>query len=227
MNLSFSSTSLVTAFTLSGYLAYRCAQNPNPNPTNAKVTDRIGILTELASASRYLLASIWLYHIILILFPENRANICLHPELLNENLFTWSRGSVIFLIVIFIAAPIRLLAYKNLGKNFTFRLEKPKNLVKDGLYAYVQHPSYTTIFLVQVGCLCFWGRFDGVSACFLPASFVGIRWNSEIAGVVIAVGTAWILWERVKDEEAMLKREFGKEWIEYHSRTSRFLPGFF
>jgi protein-S-isoprenylcysteine O-methyltransferase Ste14 len=32
---------------------------------------------------------------------------------------------------------------------------------------------------------------------------------------------------RVKDEEAMLKREFGREWEEYHRKTKGFIPGIF
>jgi len=32
---------------------------------------------------------------------------------------------------------------------------------------------------------------------------------------------------RVVQEEKMLKREFGKEWEEYHRRVARFIPGVF
>jgi protein-S-isoprenylcysteine O-methyltransferase Ste14 len=30
---------------------------------------------------------------------------------------------------------------------------------------------------------------------------------------------------RIRDEEELLRREFGKEWEEYHYRTKRFLLG--
>jgi protein-S-isoprenylcysteine O-methyltransferase Ste14 len=30
---------------------------------------------------------------------------------------------------------------------------------------------------------------------------------------------------RIRDEEELLKREFGKQWEEYHNRTKIFLPG--
>ena len=41
------------------------------------------------------------------------------------------------------------------------------------------------------------------------------------------MGILYVVWERVKDEEAMLKREIGTEWEEYHRRTARFIPGVF
>lgn len=30
---------------------------------------------------------------------------------------------------------------------------------------------------------------------------------------------------RVRDEEAMLKRTFGKKWEDWHKKTKRFIPG--
>ena len=32
---------------------------------------------------------------------------------------------------------------------------------------------------------------------------------------------------RIRQEEAMMKREFGKEWEEYHRETARLVPGVF
>ena len=37
----------------------------------------------------------------------------------------------------------------------------------------------------------------------------------------------WAIWIRVRDEEAMLEREFGQKWREWHGRTKRFVPGVF
>jgi protein-S-isoprenylcysteine O-methyltransferase Ste14 len=34
-----------------------------------------------------------------------------------------------------------------------------------------------------------------------------------------------VLFTRVKDEEEMLKGQFGKEWEEWHRSTKRFIPG--
>ncbi|KAE8450567.1 hypothetical protein EG329_006298 [Mollisiaceae sp. DMI_Dod_QoI] len=211
MDLPIQSTGLVGALTLCAYLISLCAKTPNPNPTNSNVKDRLGLAVESSQASKYLLLLICFYHSILILFPENRTSFCLNPDLLNEDLFSWSPTSIAFVVTVLIAAPIRLLAYAQLGKNFTFRLDKPKNLVTSGMYAYVQHPSYTTLFLVYVANVFFWMRLDGISACFLPSFLVKIKGSSEIAGLVLSIFMTLGLWVRVKDEEAMLKHEFRKE----------------
>lgn len=225
MDLSIQNTSLVAAITLCAYLIYLCAKTPNPNPATSTVKDRIAFVADTSKLSPFLLLFIWLYHCVLILFPNDRASICLNANLLNEGLFTWSWMSITFVATILIAAPIRLLAYAQLGKNFTFRLNKPKSLITSGMYAYVQHPSYTTLFLVNVASAFFWMRLDGISACYLPSILVSAKGLSWVAGLAMSVFATLGLWVRVKDEEAMLKNEFGKEWVEYHRKTKRFIPG--
>jgi len=131
------------------------------------------------------------------------------------------------------AAPIRLLAFRHLGQNFTFRLAKPTGLVKTGLYAYVQHPSYPTNWLIFVSNVALLLRLDGVLGCVLPSR--AVRWGMGSGGVgvwpalLVGLGVLGLygVWVRVNDEEAMLKREFGREWEEYHRRTARFIPGVF
>jgi protein-S-isoprenylcysteine O-methyltransferase Ste14 len=135
------------------------------------------------------------------------------------------------LIVVIIAAPVRLLAFKQLGENFTFRLAKPKALVKTGMYAYVQHPSYPTIWLLSMVNFALFLRRDGIVGCVLPHWVVtwglgmgsGIVWSTLLleAGILGILGIV----VRVKDEEAMLRKEFGSEWEAWHKKTMRFIPG--
>jgi protein-S-isoprenylcysteine O-methyltransferase Ste14 len=47
-----------------------------------------------------------------------------------------------------------------------------------------------------------------------------------LASMVVVMGNI-MAWKRVKEEEMMLKRTFGKEWEDWHKRTSRFVPGLF
>ncbi|KAF8863221.1 hypothetical protein BDZ45DRAFT_798519 [Acephala macrosclerotiorum] len=225
MDLSIQNTGLVAALTVCTYLIYLCTKTPNPNPATSTVKDRIALITDTSKPSQFLLLVIWLYHCVLTLFPNDRTSFCLNADLLNEDLFTWSWTSIAFMATILIAAPIRLLAYAQLGKNFTFRLDKPKNLITSGMYSYVQHPSYTTLFLINVASAFFWMRLDGISACYLPSFLVKEKWLSWVAGLAMSAFTTLGLWVRVKDEEAMLKNEFGNEWIEYHHKTKRFIPG--
>lgn len=76
-------------------------------------------------------------------------------------------------------------------------------------------------------------RLDGVLGCVLPTWVVRFGMGSTGIGpwsvllVVFSILGAFGVWIRVKDEEAMLKKEFGKDWEEYHWRTGRFIPGVF
>jgi len=129
---------------------------------------------------------------------------------------------------IFFAAPIRLLAFRQLGQNFTFRLAKPKELVKTGLYAYVQHPSYPTDWMVLTSNIALLLRPDGVLGCVLPRWLVSggvMIW--PILLIMSGVLGILAIRVRVQNEEAMLKDTFGREWEEYYKRTKRFIPWVF
>lgn len=128
------------------------------------------------------------------------------------------------MLLIFIAAPIRLLAYKQLGQNFTFTLAKPKKLVKTGLYAYVRHPSYPTLMVCHLACYALLLRWGGLLGCWLPVWLV--RWSSLELGLFLLFGVANLygLLMRVGEEEDMLKSEYGEEYRVYASRTKKFVP---
>ena len=56
--------------------------------------------------------------------------------------------------------------------------------------------------------------------------------DSEKFGMVFRIGYlltvvvgCWALAIRVRNEEVMLRRTFGTEWEDYHSRTKRLIPG--
>lgn len=131
---------------------------------------------------------------------------------------------IVCLGLIFIAAPVRLLAFQQLGKNFTFRLAKPQGLVTTGLYAYVQHPSYVTNIVVILVNLVMMLAPGGPAGCWLPSA--GVDWMGMVLAVFVAIAV-WGVSLRVKDEEEMLRREFGREWEVWHEKTKRFVPGVF
>lgn len=60
--------------------------------------------------------------------------------------------------------------------------------------------------------------------CWLPAWLV--RWGSLDVGLLIlsGVGTLCVLLVRVREEENMLRSEFGEEYKAYAGRTKKFLP---
>jgi protein-S-isoprenylcysteine O-methyltransferase Ste14 len=123
---------------------------------------------------------------------------------------------------------MRLLAFKELGKDFTFHLTKPKRLNTSGLYSLVQHPSYTGVVLSNAANTMFLYRLDGISACFLPGWIVRQAWWANwtlffVTAMISTYGTR----VRVRREEEMLQKEFGKEWEEWHAKTKRFIPFIF
>jgi protein-S-isoprenylcysteine O-methyltransferase Ste14 len=213
------------------YLSYRSFTPPNPHPTDTTTQDRIF----LAGAPLFLLirrivvVTVGIYHALLVLtisFPSpSPALFCPRPENLNSSLFTWSLHSALCIVAVLIFGHLRLLAFNNLGRNFTFRIAPPKKLITTGLYRYIQHPSYAANMVVIITNGLLFLRPDGVAACWSKKEWVESKvWvalgYSSIAGVGFLI-------MRVRDEERMLKKAFGKEWEDWHARTARFIPGVF
>ncbi|KAK8852029.1 isoprenylcysteine carboxyl methyltransferase [Apiospora arundinis] len=148
---------------------------------------------------------------------------------LNPRLFAWSPETTVPLALLLCAGiPLRLVAYASLGKNFTFTLSKPDALNTSGIYRYVQHPSYTGL-LVIAGCIIFlFFRSDGPATCWIPP-----RWFPAVRKLVLTLAPiyvslmAWSMSTRIREEEKMLRAEFGADWEAWHARTARLVPGIF
>ena len=149
---------------------------------------------------------------------------------LNTSSITWSTATSIPLILILcLGVPLRLVSYGSLGTNFTFTLTEPSHLVTEGVYRYLQHPSYTGA-LILVFCnaalLC---RIDGALSCWIPPRWyqsVRIFWRRYltpiwVSSVFVGIGI------RVAQEERMLLDMFGAEWERWHAETARFVPWVF
>lgn len=154
--------------------------------------------------------------------------ICLNPDLFKPALISWSWHTTIFFVVLYASAALRLRSFAGLGKNFTFVLAEPDKLVTTGIYRYVQHPSYTGLFLMAAAWLLTFGRLDATPVCVLPAALLQ---TSIVRGLVLAPPIiflflmARVLRMRVIDEEEMMKKAFGKDWVVWHAKTARFIPG--
>ncbi|KAI3318688.1 hypothetical protein HD806DRAFT_511585 [Xylariaceae sp. AK1471] len=145
---------------------------------------------------------------------------------LNIRLITWSKDTAVPLaLILCVGVPLRLLSYGALGKNFTFGLSEPDRLNTSGLYRYMQHPSYTGGFALVVGVLGLWGRLDGVLSCFTPP-WLFSRLRPLEPGLLsfVFAGVMVLCWKRVKDEEQLLRTQFGSEWETWNFRTARFIP---
>jgi protein-S-isoprenylcysteine O-methyltransferase Ste14 len=84
--------------------------------------------------------------------------------------------------------------------------EKTTNLVTSGIYHYIRHPLYSSLFLLA------WGIF------FKAPSPVG---------VVLALTATWFLLATARADEIECTRFFGDPYREYMKKTKRFIPYLF
>lgn len=96
--------------------------------------------------------------------------------------------------------------HRDLGRNWsvTLKVREQHRLITEGVYAYIRHPMYTAFFL--------WG----VAQALLLAN-----WIAGPAGLV-GFGTLYLF--RVRREEEMMRKSFGREYKDYCARTKRLLP---
>lgn len=234
-SLDLSRLSLVSACLVSAYLIKLSWTPPNPVTKDTIIPSvkysRKSLVRfwRIFTFFRYTDIASCIFHSILILFfPSPPKRICPNSDNLAPSLFTWSPYSALCLSTVIVFCSIRLLAFKELGKDFTFHVTAPKRLNTSGLYSVVQHPSYTGVVLSNAANSMFLYRIDGISACFLPGWIVRQSWWANwtlffVTAVISAYGTRI----RVRNEEEMLKKTFGREWEEWHAKTKRFIPGIF
>ncbi|KAE8445617.1 hypothetical protein EG329_013251 [Mollisiaceae sp. DMI_Dod_QoI] len=209
---------------------FLCDQPPNPSPYNSPHHDSLShLVSPRAMLTRsFIIVSLGLYHAFLSLtYPSPPQSLCPNPSHLAPYLFTWTPHSAIAIITILLGSCIRLWAFSTLGKNFTFRLDAPKELITSGQYKYVQHPSYTGRILIALSAVALLMRPDASLGCWFPAWVVDatIFWRLMLG--LMLVGLVRGTRKRVMEEESILKDTFGKEWEDWHKRTKRFIPGVF
>ncbi|KAF9058757.1 hypothetical protein BDP27DRAFT_1342988 [Rhodocollybia butyracea] len=140
--------------------------------------------------------------------------------ILARNLPSWSYSHKILSHLF-----LRLFSFQTLGTMFTFEvsIQKHHKLVTSGPYSVVRHPVYSGGFLMYAGLLIwqsgpssvtrqseifnYWGGKALLSAC--------IMWMATTALGVI---------HRMTKEDDLLQKEFGNEWAEWASHTSRLIP---
>lgn len=154
-------------------------------------------------------------------------SVCLTPEYLDSQLFTWSSSLIVILVLLYMGSYFRFQAYAQLGTNFTYRIAKPDQLITSGQYAYVRHPSYTGLFAVLMATNFLFFRQRGLVSCWLPTIDSSLVTDPKYAYLLpaIIIGVPILLFlGRVRDEEAMMENEFGQKWREYRARTKKFIP---
>ncbi|PQE19440.1 isoprenylcysteine carboxyl methyltransferase protein [Rutstroemia sp. NJR-2017a BBW] len=237
--ISLSQASLAAAIATSTLATFVALSPPHKNPTRAPQTgDFLRHVNVTGGAFRALV-----FVPIGLLSLQTCFSILSYPRLsslqallfhtsdhtINPALLTPSPSTLIPLaVILLIGAPLRLIAYASLGKNFTFALSKPDGLTTSGVYGWVQHPSYTGMAALGVGNAVLLARTDGVLVSWVPRAWAGVFDGVVKSLAPLALGVfGWGLWARVRQEEEMLRGEFGKKWEEWHKRTARFIPWVF
>jgi protein-S-isoprenylcysteine O-methyltransferase Ste14 len=92
-----------------------------------------------------------------------------------------------------------------LGRQYSpeVTIQEDHHLITTGPYRVVRHPRYLGVMLVSTG----------VSLLFRS-------W----AGLALCAPVLWVLVDRIRDEEAVLEREFGPSWEAYRARSWRLIP---
>jgi protein-S-isoprenylcysteine O-methyltransferase Ste14 len=112
------------------------------------------------------------------------------------------------LVVLATGAALRVIPMIELGSRFASVVARQEGhtLQTSGTYAWVRHPSYVGILLMDIG---FAGVFrSGVAVLLLPVVF-------------------WMFHRRMQVEEQFLVGEFGDEYRAYMGRTARLVPGLY
>ncbi|KAF5391092.1 hypothetical protein D9757_003151 [Collybiopsis confluens] len=122
----------------------------------------------------------------------------------------------------------RIRCYRHLGRLFTFelRIQEEHELITDGPYAWVRHPSYTALICTVFGAFCSHASGSWLSECG-PLQSVIIQ---ILAVFWVSVGFAVVLslLLRIDREDAMLKKAFGDSWTQWSLNVPyKLVPGIY
>jgi protein-S-isoprenylcysteine O-methyltransferase Ste14 len=123
--------------------------------------------------------------------------------LFSENISLTS--TVLSMILITMGIGFRIIAKICLKKNFSYslRIKNAHELVTTSIYSYIRHPGYLGSLIIIVGFtlwLNFFVQMAVMIICLILADF------------------------RMKKEEQMLIKYFGKEYMDYIRRSNRLIP---
>ncbi|ESK93521.1 hypothetical protein Moror_1653 [Moniliophthora roreri MCA 2997] len=128
------------------------------------------------------------------------SNIRITPLLILGNILTISGTS------------LRVRCYRTLGRFFTFelRIQSRHQLIKEGPYSVVRHPSYTALILTVLGAFTSHASGSWIVNCGLLKTPIGVSLAMIWVGVALAVIASLLL--RIPREDDLLRKSFGIEW---------------
>jgi protein-S-isoprenylcysteine O-methyltransferase Ste14 len=161
----------------------------------------------------------WSKGVVALLLPNGKHPDCI--ELTPTTTFAT--------ILIVLAAAIRYWCYREMGRHFTFHVTLLKNhkLITTGPYNIVRHPSYTGGIFMFIGNVIWYtarGSWLRESMTYQMKLF----WLLIAAVMLFTCFSLAILLGRIPVEDAILKKEFGKDWDEWAKAVPyRLFPGIF
>ncbi|SJL11954.1 uncharacterized protein ARMOST_15368 [Armillaria ostoyae] len=155
-------------------------------------------------------------HLILsiLAFNGNTDGIAITPLFLLGNVLT------------VVGTVIRLHCYSALGRLFTFELsiQRDHRLIVHGPYAVVRHPSYTGMILTILGAIC----SQSTGSWVVEFGLIDMWYGKVLAVYWLLVAAAVIasLLLRISVEDRLLRKRFGREWIDWNRRVPyALIPG--
>ncbi|RPD60591.1 hypothetical protein L226DRAFT_460934 [Lentinus tigrinus ALCF2SS1-7] len=129
-------------------------------------------------------------------------------------------------LLLTVGGALRKVCYDTLGKFFTYQLAifKDHKLITSGPYGVVRHPAYIAFLMANTGFL---------TILYAPGSYLwesGLletRWIAAFLGTfgLMAASLLVVTVRRVPREDAVMRKEFGKEWEQWAKRTPyRLIP---
>ncbi|KAJ7083590.1 ICMT-domain-containing protein [Mycena belliarum] len=134
--------------------------------------------------------------------------------------------SVFALLIVLVGSAGRIWCYQALGRLFTYEVTiRPSHtLVTHGLYQWVRHPGYTSLF-THLGGMILLHMAPGSWNYECGIMHTGFAWGVW-AWILIIIFSVASLSRRGNVEDSILKAEFGKQWESYSSTvTYKFIPG--
>ena len=112
---------------------------------------------------------------------------------------------VVILILMILGLMTAILARRRLAGNWSgaVALKENHELITTGVYQYVRHPIYTGMLLMILGTALSYGT---LGAC--------------IGFLIILFG----ILSKLRQEEALMTKHFGKEYLSYRKRTKTLIP---
>ena len=129
----------------------------------------------------------------------------------RRSLAAWGESSALRWLGLVLCVPGYALIFLSglaLGRQYSqeVTIQEDHHLVTTGIFRWIRNPRYLGVILLAFGLSC------------LFRSWVGL-------GVSLVVVLVLLL--RIKDEEAMLRREFGPAWDSYCQKSWRLIPMIF